>query len=224
MIDEKPATVRLYKFYGAGRALENLKQRRLKISTIEELNDPFEFNSISFPDSSSRKIWNAARQKLSKRTGVICFCRSWSNPVIWSHYADSHKGLALGFDVAADLVVPVKYRKTRLRYPNLSQSDTNQLFSFIGKSIASKFDHWAYEDEVRVFTGLEDKDCDSGLFFKPFEVNMTLKEVVIGTRATLGSNEIQVLLSEEDKVTIKTARLAFHDFKIVPQRNRTLQK
>jgi hypothetical protein len=42
---------------------------------------------------------------------MLCFSRDWHNPVQWSHYADKHRGICLGFDVPDSLLVPVQYTK-----------------------------------------------------------------------------------------------------------------
>ena len=43
--------MRAYKFLNAEFGLESLKEKRLKISTIHELNDPFELQPFKVPSS-----------------------------------------------------------------------------------------------------------------------------------------------------------------------------
>ena len=69
-----------------------------------------------------------------------------SNPVLWSHYADKHKGVCLGFDVKEDLLEEVKYADELLRVrlsddedPPLIPDELQQLL------MVTKFRQWEYE-------------------------------------------------------------------------------
>lgn len=46
--------MRVYKFYPAKWGLEALLKRRLKVSPIDELNDPFEYLSLDLGDKNVR--------------------------------------------------------------------------------------------------------------------------------------------------------------------------
>lgn len=100
--------MRVYHFINEKFGLENIKRRRLKIARIDELNDPFEF--IARADNErERAALRATREEQTKKTGLLCFSRSWQNPVQWSHYADRHRGFCLGFDVPDALIKEVTY-------------------------------------------------------------------------------------------------------------------
>lgn len=49
--------VRLYDFLRADRALDNLSKRRIKVSTLDDLNDPFEFQPLRMPNREHREAW-----------------------------------------------------------------------------------------------------------------------------------------------------------------------
>ena len=106
---------RVYKFYPLRSALRNLNEKRLKVSMISELNDPFEFLGYRFPNRQVRTAWEKMRSSVWNDKGLICFSESWSNPVLWSHYADKHKGLALGFDVQKQYLHKIDYIRERLK-------------------------------------------------------------------------------------------------------------
>jgi hypothetical protein len=104
----------VYRFLSESRALEALRDRRLKLSLINELNDPFEFMAIDVGDKRVRRSFAKVKAIQSRTTGLLCFSTKWSNPLLWSHYADRHRGICLGFDVARELVQPVDYAKERI--------------------------------------------------------------------------------------------------------------
>src|SRR6266481_1005763 len=79
------------------RDLETALESSLYFASVDSFNDPFECSASTSADANH--YWNnsldSLRQAVSS-SGVCCFCRSFSNPLLWSHYADSHTGFALG--------------------------------------------------------------------------------------------------------------------------------
>lgn len=190
--------MRVYHLLSANWALSNIKRRRLKISFFEDLNDPFEFLAFETSDASLRVALGSIPSTLAKTRGVLCFSRSWANPVLWSHYGDKHKGIALGFDIP-NLIngdrpwFEVTYVRERLKctFEELSRWSEPD----VHKLLATKFEHWSYEDEVRVFTSIEEKDEDSGLCFVPFSESLPLVEAVLGVRCSVPPQEVQEALA-----------------------------
>jgi hypothetical protein len=80
--------------------LQAIRRQRLKIARITELNDPFEFLQVASANPKTRARYQYVKRALSAYMGLLCFSESWRNPVQWSHYAQSHKGVCLGFDIA----------------------------------------------------------------------------------------------------------------------------
>jgi len=213
---------RLYKFYDAEFGLKNLKDSRLKISTISDLNDPFEFMGYRFKDRKERVDWRGRIKSYFKNKGIICFCRDWRNPVIWSHYADKHRGIALGFDVQSYGTIPVKYRTTRLDRPNKTEVLQTHITDLMQNSIAYKFSHWKYEKEVRTLENLDNRNTENGLYFKEFDACLRLKEIIIGCRSEITSKTLHQN-TDLKGIEVRTARLAFKSFDVVQQRLKRLR-
>jgi hypothetical protein len=105
--------------------------------------------------------------------GVLCFSKTWENPVIWSHYADRHRGIALGFDINSAMAKEVTYTETR---PPFCKADEPTLPTLL----YTKHRDWQYEQEVRVYARLEERDATTGLYFGDFNENMVLREIITG--------------------------------------------
>jgi hypothetical protein len=105
--------MRVFHFIDEEFGLEDLRRRRLKIATLNELNDPFELFSINLSDEAIRKAFKETKDELSVNHGLFCFSRDWHNPVQWSHYAAKHRGLCLGFDVPDEHLGRVNYSRKR---------------------------------------------------------------------------------------------------------------
>jgi hypothetical protein len=87
---------------------------RPKIARIAELNDPFELVAADLNKKSHRRALEGLRQTLSRDTGLLCFSESWDHLLMWSHYANKHQGICLGFDVDDKFVARVKYSDRRI--------------------------------------------------------------------------------------------------------------
>ena len=62
----------LYHFVGATHGLENIRYRRLKIATLDNLNDPFELHGFVIPKAADRRAYEGWVGYLALRYGVLC--------------------------------------------------------------------------------------------------------------------------------------------------------
>lgn len=216
--------MRAYHFVPERFGLEDISLRRLKIARMADLNDPFEARAIAMGNRARRRSFEKYVTELSRNRGLLCFSRDWRNPVQWSHYADRHRGICLGFDIADDSVTAVSYRRDR--YPAdeldvLGGIDSPMAEAKFFQMLNTKFQHWEYENEVRMFMSLTNPDS-RGLFFAEFSPNIGLAEVIIGHRCEVKRSVIEQLLGDwRDAVTIKKARLAFESYEVVEQKDRS---
>ncbi len=109
--------MRVYKFLDANFGMKSLREKRLKISLLEDLNDPFELLPFEMTSKKRRQEMNQARKQWSSMHGMLCFSSSWHDPVIWAHYSDKHRGLCLGFEIPRQTGEKVKYAPKRLPFP-----------------------------------------------------------------------------------------------------------
>lgn len=176
--------MRVYHFLNRKYGLQALRRKRLKVSLIDQLNDPFELVGFASHNRDERKALAEVKAGLARFSGMLCFSDKWSNPVQWSHYADRHRGLCLGFDVPEGLLTPVRYRSKRLKPDPQAikemQAEGPAAHEMMLNLVATKFSHWRYEHERRMFAQLEEKDV-RGLYFCDFSENLALREVIVGS-------------------------------------------
>jgi hypothetical protein len=144
---------------------------------------------------------------MTRLYGLLCFSLSWHNPLLWSHYADRHRGLALGFDVADEILKPVSYAEQR---PTLTKIDP----TVARWLLFTKFVDWRYEQEPRIFTTLQERD-PSGLYFGKFSEQLVLREVVVGPLCKVTKKELRNALNRDAAVTLTKSLLAFNTFEVV---------
>ncbi len=210
----------VFHFLSAEHGLQSLVKRRLKISQWNDLNDPFELLSEELSTPEYRKAFRKFKEEVTEKFGVLCFSRAWANPVLWSHYADRHKGMCLGFEVAKRLLKPVTYTGTRLQLRLENKLKKGALDGRTRVQILStKFEDWKYEDEVRIFLKLEGSDRETGFFFREYDSDIRLHQAILGPRCVYTVKEIRSVLGDlGPEVDVIKARLAFQSFRVVKNR------
>lgn len=97
---------------------------------------------------------------VSEYLNCSCFTSSWDNELMWSHYADKHKEICIGFDLShrnnfeGFQFGPVQYQEQKSI--NLLELFNEDLSSFTQKTahqlIYTKNPDWHYEKEWRLST------------------------------------------------------------------------
>ena len=201
--------MRVYHFLPSKHALDDIEKRRIKLSEIDELNDPFELWCAAQEDRRIRKWLRGFKEQMGQRFGILCFSKHWHNPVLWSHYSERHRGICLGFEVDEECLKPVRYvtERTPISFPPTSELAQQLLFT--------KYHDWKYEEEWRGWFSLDERDS-TGLYFYGFNDKVQLCEVIAGplreeTKATLEA----ALRHQQDHIHLIKARLAFRTFRVV---------
>lgn len=117
-----------------GGDLDALVNNKIYFSNLRQLNDPFEHASLEFPGASLKMF------------GVVCLCRSVTNPLLWSHYANSHRGFAIGYNRDHEFFEKLQI----VVYEDYPPDDPGML---VKRRLATKPTCWAYEQEDRLIRG-----------------------------------------------------------------------
>jgi hypothetical protein len=90
-------------------------------------------------------------------TGCTCFSEINDNILMWSHYADGHRGLCLQFNTGIDLFNKVFMVKYSNSYPNLDfvklimMEKHEKISEEMLTPLLTKYTCWEYEREWRAF-------------------------------------------------------------------------
>lgn len=207
--------MRVFHFLSHEFGLKDITERRLKIARIMELNDPFEFLGVELSDRSFRQGLRQVKAEISKNNGLLCFTKSWHNPVLWGHYADKHRGICLGFDMPDEFLGQVSYVNSRFHWPATLDEP------FVKQLLFTKFAHWSYEDEYRSYVSLD--ESEHGLYYADFSEKLVLRQAIVGPESTISRAELSNALGDlADHVEVFKARAAFKSFRVVPNRNARL--
>ena len=156
----------------------------LRCTPRSALNDPFElrpsndylfdkkielfgkgyFEGAFTEDSTENDKWmRTTLEGLFKKTGIVSFTETKDNLLMWSHYADNHRGIVVAFDTSHDFLKKdgsksrelgrVHYRKDRMKAlpqrlkDGFYMSDSTRIYF-------EKSDEWIYEKEHRLISDL----------------------------------------------------------------------
>ncbi len=153
------------KYEGLGRAERRKEARRVMKTSMSQ-------QSIA---ATTRAIQDEHARVITETVGVLCVCKKRDDILMWSHYADSHKGVCLEFDGMSTFMAhaqEVKYSK--MREPIRAYDETHE--QMMEKALLTKSDHWAYEDEYRL---LRYKDGPGLVEFRPHN----LTGIIVGANA-----------------------------------------
>ena len=99
--------------------------------------------------------WSGLKHQLARTYGVVCFSASPTQMLLWSHYADGHRGVCLEFDTDERPIrgwkhytyIPVGYCEDR----TIDVLGLGFDAAFIAL-LSTKGSAWAYEQEYRLIT------------------------------------------------------------------------
>jgi hypothetical protein len=137
-------------------------------------------------------------EKQKNESGITCFSKSPLKALMWSHYADKHKGICLGFSFKNEeekfIQAPIDYAH---EIKKINYAEDTRLGVY--KWLFTKSHVWDYEEEIRRVSNI-----GNGLI--PFRTN-ELKEIYFGLKLDKNQvKKINQILSEHlfklDKISV----------------------
>ncbi len=189
--------IKLYRYLSADAAINTIESGRFRVGRILEMNDPFEW-SFGFEADGQNDIEDArlnrerTRTQLHETFGLLCFCAVSNDPVIWSHYAAHHRGLALCLKIpkkeVGKEIYKVKYQKKRIRLPILAETVTPQQIATLRQRMMPLFRRkapsWKYEQEYRGVISLAKCEVKQGMYLWPIPKEL-LSCVILGIQSAV---------------------------------------
>lgn len=156
---------------------QNIKPGIDKMQIKKELIQKFKSNPSKFQEEWDTTEGNMTNMKY----GVLSFSERWDSLLMWSHYADNHKGFCVGVnkEVLTQLHFgtegPVNYVK---EFPNFHPNEPDWRRRIIYKTYHKSYE-WAYEKEYR-FTQLWPDHTPTKVDRKIIVPNEAFSEIILG--------------------------------------------
>lgn len=185
--------MRVFHFMEKKYALENVEKSRIKVATLSNMNDPYEFY-IRFEGAEEDEI-DKFKSHYNTKAGFLCFSRRLGDPVQWAHYADNHRGICFEFDIPGKYLLKINYLKS----PALISAKSFNWEKDLVDATLCKYRGWSYERERRILINLKDKGVveQNGLFFAQFSKDVVPSKVFAGIRCELTDEEEGIFQKNE---------------------------
>jgi hypothetical protein len=210
--------IRVYHLMPPEYALAAISLGRLKVARFSDVNDPFELLALGLKGDHRRQVMRNFKNAMDKKQGILSFSGNWTNPVLWSHYANRHRGICLGFNLRRSKAEAITYEDERIRQE--LDDDKHSMHLTREQEILlrrTKYSHWEYEEEHRLFVDLEKSVQEGPLHFWNFDDDLVLTEVILGVNSRLPLDKVRSLTAGRyAHVLTYGARLAVKSFGIVP--------
>lgn len=214
-------------------SIADIKNETISISHPREFNDPIDtlFNLWLDQSIVSTRISNEEREfrillkKVSEHLKMRCMISAMSinsiDPLMWAHYASSHKGFCVRYRFTKDFFSdygtgeknPIRMIG-KMNYQNVSLSIDNIPDMKIG--LLTKSLNWQYENEVRLLSF----DINDEITFPAIECKGAIKEVYLGVNSSdvnrrkmemaIGDKDIKLYkmyIDEENLIKLKAERI-----------------
>jgi len=183
--------------------LQSIENNQLWLSSVDELNDPFEFMAL-YPDKnrSNGNEENTFKLLAYLKNEIRVSCFAGKKPIhdmpMWAHYANSHKGFCIEYTIKnSSLFLQIQYSSERIPiatipayiYSSISKAmsegkqeldlKAQAYIIYLTLSAMVKSDHWVYENEYRLIYPTQNPDKNGELI--PLEdLGLKMKHIYIG--------------------------------------------
>lgn len=141
----------------------------IKFTPFNEFNDPFESYGVSIEQGEDKNslVYITARDELRKKAACLCLSKNPLNVLMWSHYAEHHRGFVIaidtekaGFEDESSCIVTASKgkmdyleirneHKIKVKLEDIHNPET------ISKMLLNKSIDWKYEEEYRVIKNFD---------------------------------------------------------------------
>ena len=224
-MSERMAT--LYKYMRIEYVADAIEKHRLFLNDGSGFNDPFELLIVDRSNITYNRIHGLH---------ILSLTNSYKKKLMWSHYADGHKGVCLTIRIPARLVYPIVYSSRRLytdsninqiinAASNKAKSNVNKDYSRLTdlkKMALLKDAKWKDEKEYRI---IFDEYDEKGLIYDNDKWFMSVKIANIYLGVRFNENKPQdvcriIDACHREGVSIKNMVLSNDDYSIRVNRNK----
>lgn len=231
----------LYKYTNIDIGSKILLNNSVRFTQQQYLNDPYDmkpdFSEANFDYANDgMKLSDFGENQNEVKTeliegyyriinsefGIFCLTESYDNTIMWSHYADNHRGIAIGFD--ADNVFlndnnekitlnRVKYNLCKYKIKIVLDPDE------LHQSLFEKSKDWEYENEWRSIRLLKDADSICGdVHLFSFDSSI-IKEIYLGANIAQNYRDsiVKLVKSKYQQTNIYQIELDNSSYKLKSQ-------
>ena len=203
--------ISLYRFLDSDGGLNTVVSGKFRVGQLSKFNDPFEWQLgvTGITTAEEEKVADGIRSQhrpwVESWMGVLCFSESISDPVLWSLYADKHRGVAfeVKYPWKDDDIQKMTYSNerpvldfNRLRKHRDVSGREEYLKLLLRRLINQKSSGFSFEREYRLSIDLNNRNrCrfHDGQYYWQLPDD-SLKRVILGFQCPLEETIVRKLL------------------------------
>ncbi|MDP1558509.1 MAG: DUF2971 domain-containing protein [Nitrosomonas sp.] len=211
----------LYKYHSlTAYSLASLTNNTIWLAKPSSFNDPFDCAFFIDDRSENMETVNSCQvgtRDVIQNLGICSFSEVPDNILMWSHYANHHKGFCVEYDFSEGTHLRLHARKVSYKdeLPILKPSDIkpNMEQDKIYSLWLEKAKCWSYEKEWRVIMGEGNKSCRalSAVISVTFGARMPESDRLMVSQALKHESDIKFMQANlrDDRYEIEISDISF---------------
>ncbi|WP_010252959.1 DUF2971 domain-containing protein [Treponema primitia] len=160
----------LYKYYANSQhAFDNIEKNELCLNDVGYFNDPFEGFGKHVPGIGASATMHGRPvppfirhrkliSEINHNYRIGCFTETYDNPLMWSHYTNSHQGFCVAYkkseiEASVSFLEQVAYATAMPVVSGVTDTDVKTV-------LLTKSSHWDYEKEWRAVLKTTPEEID----------------------------------------------------------------
>ncbi len=177
----------------------DLINENLFFNDPKQFNDPFDCPIYRGDNYRNHKSLSNVLDKIR----VTCFSSYENSILMWSHYADSHKGICIGYIIDDKYCKEnnVIFEKVKYKKHEFINKNPEEYEGLLEDSFLIKNNEWCYENEYRMISYNMKKDKIEAPEIKEiiFGINTTKEEVELVKKILCDKNEVLFKVVRDNK-------------------------
>lgn len=182
------------------------------------------------------KVSSELMKNINLTIGILSLSKTIYNLLMWSHYADSHRGYAIGFDSDHPFFhAPNEVGEITHPHPVIYTSQRSTLrkndHNLYAKLFCEKPIDWAYEEEYRILRQFSNLTERCGVDKAGYTVHLvelpkeTIRSVYIGAQAKQETTDkiVNALTKINLDITLYKMSISPSEYRLIPKRIAYLQ-
>ena len=214
--------MKLYKYYSQYEYLkETILDNTIYFGDVKEFNDPYEEDAV-FRNKKDRKLYGLfadTSKNMKSKSKICCFSKTPNNYILWSYYANKHKGFCVEFDFKNVTNLNFGFCKTSMfrhqivfgeidynnpiiefdEFPSHELFDEQYLQFFY-----KKYDYWKHEEEIRALLMSDNS-------IKVKIPNTYIKSIILGCKCDDDKKVEMLIKSCKRKVPITKTFISYQE-------------
>jgi hypothetical protein len=142
--------------------IETLKEKKIYLAAIDELNDPFECKAYYYDSKRINGCYDGIMKQVSQFSRIASFTSDGASSMpMWAHYANNHKGFCVSYNLKdkrnlklSGCTFPVQYVSKRIDVTHFLEQQFDKIQKTIQETVNQRKKEVLYDDLSLIYMSL----------------------------------------------------------------------